>query len=502
LQTIQSDEKGRSESGLFHWETALHVISRGPDAPAGKAQSAAVTKYCPAYPRPITNRWTAWWRALFGRDSLLEQLTVTSYRMQMGEARLPGHEFHTVNDPEAVRKVLVEQHANFPKHRFMDDLLRPLLGRSIFTSNGEDWAQQRRLMEPAFEQTRMDHAFPLMRDAAVALLERLRRYPAGATCDVEAEFTHFTADVIFRTIFSQPLAADDADRIFRAFAAFQRAAPKATMPRYRSRWWQWLAGGRPERETVEAASEIRELLRRQVGPRHAAFHAGQTGGQVDILASLLAAREPGTGRSLDPEELVNQIAVLYLAGHETSASALAWTLHFLAHDDAIQQRVRAEIDGVLGGATTVELEQLRDLDLTRRVFRETLRLYPPLSFLVREAVADTCLRDKTVHAGATVVVSPWLIHRHRLYWERPDEFDPDRFLTEAGRASARNAFLPFSIGPRVCVGAGFALQEAALVLTLVLREFAFAPLPGHDPMPVARLSLRSDRGVKLKLQPR
>jgi cytochrome P450 len=401
-----------------------------------------------------------------------------------------------------VRKVLVEQHANFPKHRYMDDLLRPLLGRSIFTSNGEDWAKQRQLMEPAFEQTRMDHAFPLMRDAAFALLERLRAYPADGPCDVEAEMTHFTADVIFRTIFSRPLAADDADRIFRAFAAFQRAGPKATMANYRPRWWQRLVGDRYQRETALAAGEIRELLRKQVAPRHAAFHAGQAGAEVDILGSLLAAREPGSGRALEVEELVNEIAVLYLAGHETSASAQAWALHFLAHDEAIQQRVRAEIDTVLAGASTVELEQLRDLDLVRRVFRETLRLYPPLSFLVREAMGDTCLRDKTVHAGATIVVSPWLIHRHRLYWDRPDEFDPDRFLTEAGRASARTAFLPFSIGPRVCVGAGFALQEAALVLTLVLREFSVAPLPGHEPMPVARLSLRSDRGVKLMLRRR
>jgi len=461
-----------------------------------------MSKYCPAYPRPIRNRWTAWWRALFGRDSLLEQLTEKSYRMQMGEARVPGHEFHTVNDPEAVRKVLVEQHGNFPKHRFMDDLLRPLLGRSIFTTNGDEWARQRRLMEPAFEQTRMEHAFPLMRDAALALLERLRLVPDGGDCDLEAELTHFTADVIFRTIFSRPLAADDADRIFRAFAAFQRAAPKATMPQYRPRWWQALAGGGAQRTTDEAAAEIRALLQRQVAPRHAAFHGAQATAEVDILASLLAARDPDTGRSLDVEELVNEIAVLYLAGHETSASALAWTLHFLAHDGAVQQRVQGEVDAVLAGTPGIEVEQLRELDLTRRVFRETLRLYPPLSFLVREAVADTCLRDKTVHAGATVVVSPWLIHRHRQYWERPDEFDPDRFLTDAGRASARHAYLPFSLGPRVCVGAGFALQEATLVLALLLREFSVAPLPGHAPMPVARLSLRSDVGVRLKLRRR
>jgi cytochrome P450 len=460
-----------------------------------------VSKYCPAYPRPTTSRWQLWWRMLGGRNSLIEQLSAKSYRMQMGRVKVPGHDMFTVNDPQAVRRVLIEEQANFPKHRYMGDLLRPLLGDSIFTTNGPTWASQRKLMEPAFEQTHMDNAFPLMRAAADTLCARLQQLPSGSVCDVESEMTHFTADVMFRTIFSEPLAADDAERIFRAFADFQAAAPKATMPRYRPQFFKRWFGNTHAAQTQAAAQEIRALLHKLVAPRHAAYQAGQVSTHVDILSSLLQARTADSQRALGVDELVNEIAVLFLAGHETSASALAWTLYFLAHSPEVQERVHGEVKGVSGGEA-VELDHLRQLDLTRRVFRETLRLYPPLGFLVREAKNETCLRDKTIPAGASIVVSPWLIHRHRDYWERPDEFDPDRFLTVSGRASAASAFLPFSLGPRVCVGAGFALQEAAMVLAMVLRDYRVAPVPGHDPMPIARLSLRSDKGVKLALHHR
>jgi cytochrome P450 len=460
-------------------------------------------KYCPNYPRPITNRWTLWWRLLFGNNSLIEQLSAKAYRMQMGRNVVPGHEMFTVNDPKAVRQVLVEQQADYPKHRFMDDLLKPLLGRSIFTTNGAAWMAQRKLMEPAFEQTRMDKVFPLMLQATQALLERLRADASELVCDIEARMTHFTADVMFRSIFSLPLAQNDAEVIFRAFAVFQQSAPKATMPSYRpgifSRWFK------PKHEATAtlAVQHIRALLHRCVAPRYAQYHecADQEHVYNDILASLLAARVEQTGQHLSVDELVNEIAVLFLAGHETSASALAWCLHFLAHSPDVQERVHAEIQEVVGDSE-LSLAHLNQLNLTRRVFRETLRLYPPLGFLVREASEAGCLRDKMIPAGATIVISPWLIHRHHDYWERPDEFDPDRFLTDAGRASAASAFLPFSLGPRVCVGAGFALQEAALALAAVMREFSVKPVAGHEPMPIARLSLRSDLGIKLHLEKR
>jgi cytochrome P450 len=454
---------------------------------------------CPFYPAPVRSRWTLWWRRLTQRGNLLAQLTENAYVMHMGRRRFGRHALRIVNDPDAVRAVLVEQAAHYPKHRYMHDLLQPLLGQSIFTTNGETWQRQRRMVEPAFEHTRMDHAFAPMRQAVLELHGRLAPLADGREVNIEHETAHVTADVIMRTIFSLPLARDDSQAVFAAFARYQRDAPAATMPRYRQRWWPDFGAGARARH---AALEIRTLLERLVAPRHSAFHAGQDGQEPDILASLLAAKDPDTGQPMGVTELVNEIAVLFLAGHETSSSALAWALYLLAEAPEVQQRAATEVATVLVAEALPTLAQLRDLDLVRRVVRETLRLYPPLGFLVREADDAGCLRQQPTEAGETVVVSPWLIHRHRRLWDRPDEFDPDRFLTPEGRQSSAKAYLPFSTGPRVCVGANFAMQEAVLVLAMVLRHFRVLPVPGRPPEPEARLSLRSRHGVWIRLVPR
>ncbi|NDY91201.1 cytochrome P450 [Ideonella livida] len=462
-----------------------------------------MSKFCPAYPRPARTTWARRWRQLVGhltgQDNLLAQLTERAYQMQMGHSQVAGQGIFMVNDPEAVRQVLVSEHRQFPKHRFMDDLLRRLVGVSIFTSNGATWTRQRRMMEPAFELTRMEHAFGAMREAVEDACARLRALPPGTEVDIDHETTWVTADIILRALFSQPLSGDEARAIYDAFVTFQQEAPAATMPQYQHRWLpRW---GGAARRADAAAQAIREALYRQVRPRHAAAVAGEPGPQQDILASLLQARDPDTGKPWSLDEVVDEVAVIFLAGHETSAGTLAWCLDLLARTPDIQRQAHDEARQVLGEGPA-SLERLRKVDLIRRIFRETLRLYPPLSFFVREATQACSLRQTPVRPGDSVVISPWLIHRHRRYWERPDEFDPDRYLDDAGRAASAQAFLPFSLGPRVCVGAGFALQEANLVLACLLREFEFRPIPGHQPQPVARLTLRSDLGIRLTVHPR
>lgn len=454
-----------------------------------------MSKFCPRYPAPLKGKLAQLMSLFKKNDSVLESLTERAYQMHLGEVSIGGHTLYTVNDPVCVRHVLVEHQANYPKHRYMADLLAPLLGRSIFTTNGETWKKQRTLMEPAFEQTRMEIAFPLMRDAVLALLNRLENLPDGAECDVDAQTTHVTADVILRTIFSVPMEGKVAEKIFAAFVRYQHSAPQATMPKYQSRWRK---SSKQEKLAQQAADEIRQLLLSLIEPRWNAWKAGTPGPERDILRSLLEAKEAGTGRQLTLDELVNEVAVLFLAGHETSASALAWALYLLARDETVQTRVHAEVDEILGDQLP-ELGHLRQMDLVRRVFRETLRLFPPIGFLPREAKTPDTLRGKSVKPESTLVISPWLIHRHRQYWERPDEFDPDRFLTDAGRASASQAYLPFSLGPRVCVGASFALQEAALVLAMLCKKYRFEFVGSEEPMPVSHLTTRAEKGIHLKL---
>jgi cytochrome P450 len=215
----------------------------------------------------------------------------------------------------------------------------------------------------------------------------------------------------------------------------------------------------------------------------------------------MEARDRETGVAFTFEELVDQTAVFFLAGHETSASSLSWSLYLLAKCPHFQEQVHAEALAILGDRQPV-YEDMRHLERTRDVFREALRLYPPAGFIVREAAETQCMRDKTVKAGSVVMVSPWFIQRHVDLWEEPNAFDPDRFGCPAGEASLQNAWLPFGKGPRICVGAAFATQEAMLALVQLVRYFRFEVLPGEDPEPVGRVTIRSANGTRLVIHRR
>ena len=475
-----------------------------------------MTHFCPHYPAPSAGRPSIWRMFFTKRRSWLEALYARSYVMKMGEVHLPGVDLYMVNEPSLVRHVMVDAAlTQFPKHPMLGEALRPLLGDSIFTTNGAAWQRQRTLMDPSFEAARVKVVYGRMREAALAMAERLARVPEGAVHDVEVEMTHVAADIILRTILSQPLDGETAQRIFAAFARYQTIAPRLLMPTFFGLGWLrpwWLAG-----QARDAAREIRALLATLIAPRHAAAATGDTGGD-DLLGSLLRTRDPQTGAGFGFEELVDQVAMLFLAGHETSASALSWSLHLLANSPEVQERLADEARTRLD-LSSDDPSGIRDLALARNVFRETLRLFPPVGFLARQCTRAQQMRGKRVAAGASVVVSPWLIQRHRQLWARPDEFDPDRYGAEGSgedpgdaegergrmgdvppaRESLRRAYLPFGMGPRVCIGAAFAQQEAALVLAVLARQFRFAPAPGPAPEPIGRLTIRAAAGIRLRV---
>lgn len=423
--------------------------------------------------------------------------------MHMGEIHLPGFDLYMVNDPELVDRVLTKEVASFPKSALLDDALRPLLGESIFTTNGAQWKRQRDMMNPAFAQTRLNVAFSAMQKAVDDMLARLAALPDGVEHDVEVEMTHVTADIIFRTIFSEPIQGVDAHRVFALFAEFQSLVPKLQLPAMYG--MRWLAMPWHVWRSRKAAREIRRLLEKQIRPRFDANRHGQDSKHIDILEAFLNAKDTETGTPFDLKELVDQVAMLFLAGHETSASALTWSLHLLANSPDIQERMLDEVKTVIGDRSA-EPTDIKKLELAQHVFRETLRLFPPVGFIARESVDPCTMRDKAVPAKACVMVAPWLIQRHRKMWAQPDAFDPDRYSREdsqaASRESLRDAYLPFGMGPRVCLGAAFALQEAVLILASLIRHYRLVPVPGHVPQPVGRLTIRSFNGVRLTLHRR
>jgi cytochrome P450 len=455
-----------------------------------------MTGLTPPYPCPNKKKSTLFLRFLRGWRSWLDLLFERSYRMKMGHYRLPGLDVYMVNEPTLVQQVLNKQPRKYPKHRILHKMLEPLLGNSIFTTNGEIWERQRRLMDQAFEQARLKLVFPLMRDAVSAMESRLDKVADGNPYSIDAEMTHVTADIIFRTILTSPLSDRAAHDVFENFIKFQRHALRATvLELYHLPAWFFRSAA------ARSAGTIRGVLAPVILARYEARERGEESDCQDILAAMMDAVDPVQGDRFTYQEMVDQVCMLFLAGHETSASALAWSLYLLSNSPELQKDIFNEIETVAAGRE-LEFSDLKKLRSTWNLFRETLRLYPPVGFFVREAIESHCLRDKQIQPGSMVMVSPWLIHRHREYWERPDEFDPCRFDTDAGKESAKNAYLPFSQGERVCIGAAFATQEAILILASLVRRYEFMPVAGHIPQCVGRVTIRSDNGIKVRMKRR
>lgn len=445
-------------------------------------------RFTPPYPVPHRNRSGFLSRFVRGWRSWLDVLFEKSYTMKLGEVHIPSLSFYVANELPLVRRVLEEEVASFPKHGFLRGLLDPLIGNSVFAASGPEWAEQRAMVNPAFGHTALKRVFALMSEAVDDLVARLEREDLSKPVDIDPFITHVAADIIFRTLFSRPLTERESREIYDGFHAYQKHAQRAVMLRL-YRLPQLGYGRRADRD----ANRIHAVFAAEVAQRFAATRQRGERGD-DILQSLIDAHHPETGRVFTEAEVMEQISTIFLAGHETSASAITWALYLLACDPELQAQVRAE-----AGTAALDYQDLRVMTVTRDVFKETLRLYPPVSFLVREVTCPVTMRDKQLKKGAMVVVSPWLIQRNRDHFPDPHGFDPDRFSDPDQAAACRHAYLPFGKGPRLCVGAGFANQEALLAIAAVVRRFRLSTVPGNVPDPISRLTLRSRKGVHLHL---
>jgi cytochrome P450 len=307
--------------------------------------------------------------------------------------------------------------------------------------------------------------------------------------------SHAAADVIFRTLFSIPIEDAVASRVHREFRAYQRSQPilnlRAFLPLP-----PWVPRGHGP-ATLASARAIRTLIEGLTLDRMRLLEAGAA--PEDLATKILRARDPQTGEGFSAAEMVDQVAIFFLAGHETSASALSWALYLLARYPGWQERVAAEAAAMGEAPDFAAASRLR---VARDVFREALRLYPPVPMMVRETTRPERFRNRTLPKGAQIVISPWHLHRHERLWENPDAFDPGRWQTGNCKACLRDAFIPFSAGARVCPGAGFAMAEGPLLLALLLRAFRFDRIAGDDPVPVAYLTVRSRDGIRLRISRR
>ncbi|WBU55460.1 cytochrome P450 [Paracoccus sediminicola] len=399
-----------------------------------------------------------------------------------------GIRWHMVMDPESLRVILKDRVEDYPKSVATKLILNPAVGESLFVAEGAHWRWQRRAVAPAFAARHVTALGPVMSAAASASIRRLEA--AEGPVDLFAE----TVAATFEVISDVTLSGDegfDRDIVHHAINGYVAQTAKVSLMDVMG-----LPGWLPRPGRIFSGRELKRM--KGIADRAiAARAAAGRDGAPDLLDLLLDAEDPETGRRMNRDELRDNLLTFIVAGHETTALTLAWALYLCAFDPEVQQRAAAEAQAVLGDriATAADVAALPYIE---RIVNEALRLYPPAAFLSRTAQAHDRLGGREVRPGDTVMLPIYALHRNRLLWENPDGFDPDRFET----APDRFAFLPFGAGPRICIGANFAIQEAVIILSSLLARFRFDSIPGRAPQPRMILTLRPDGGVWLNVSRR
>jgi cytochrome P450 len=452
-------------------------------------------KIYPYYPKPVKNKISSFMTLFRKNRSWLDGLYTRSYTMKMGRVKMPNLDLYIPNQPDLIHRVLVSEAKYFTKSALLHEVLEPLLGESIFTTNGNIWKKQRELLAPSFEMMRIEQVFDLMHNAAEDMILRLSKLADGSYHNIDNEMTFVTADIIFRTILSKRLDEKRGKEILDAFVMYQEESAKLGMQKIFkiSKFLQFFRG---DTKRQKAGATIRNALSEIVKPRYEAMKKNEKEIHKDILSSLLKVIDKDTGKPFSFKEILDQIAMLFLAGHETTASSMTWTLYLLALYPKYQDEAYREIIRICGN-NKLNIKNIKQLSFIMNTFNEALRLYPPVSFYPRETTRDIVMRDKEIKKGATLVISPWLMHRNELYWDDPHMFNPHRF--DNPKNITKNTYFPFGMGPRICIGARFALQEAPLLLATILREYKLELEPGFIPDIVGRLTTRSINGMNIKL---
>jgi cytochrome P450 len=395
-------------------------------------------------------------------------------------------------DPELIQDMLVGRADSFGRDGMTRRAFTPIIGeRSLFLAEGADWRWQRRAAAPTFRHEALLSFVPIFAEVAARQVARWSAAPGAVPVDVAAAMTRVTFDVIVETMLGGS-AALDVEAFGHAVTTTFETAPWHTLLALFSlpRWTPF--PGR--RRAMRARDYLHREMRRMVAARRS-----KPSVRPDLLDLLLAARDAETGRDMTDTELVPNLLTFIIAGHETTAVALTWALWLLAKDDAVQQRLCAEAHAVAGEAA-IEPVHVERLTQCRQVIQEAMRLYPPAPAVVRQPKADTTLGEHRVKPSTQIIVPTFALHRHVGLWDNPTTFDPDRFAPDRTQARPRYAYLPFGTGPRICIGASFAMIEAPVVLATLVRAFRFRALPKQRPMPVARVSLRPAGGMPLFIE--
>lgn len=444
----------------------------------------------PAHPRPLAKPPGGLRLALMARHSLLGLWTEVSYAARDFDYPLLRRQVCVFNNPASIKAVFVTQAERFErKGPMMRQALAPLLGDGLFISDGETWRRRRPLVADIAHKSQLPFYAPMMTGAVAEMLQGWRD---GARISLLPAMAELTAQIISRSIFGTRLGAEALGGIVHGFARYQARIDSFNLPFFLGAAEGWPVGrGKALRAAIgEVHGVVEHVITEHIAGR------GEHGSMVDLLVRRMQ-RSPELG--LDIQALRNEAATIFMAGHETTAATLTWAFYLLAKAPWAEAALHAELDSVLG-ARSPAAEDVPNLPYARAVIEETLRLYPPVPILPRQAREATQLGEIMVEKDALVLVVPWILHRSPDLWEQPMHFRPERFLGGAGPLPY--SYIPFSAGPRICAGLNFGLTEAILCLAMVARAFRLRLEAGFRAEPVCRLSLRPHAPILVELEAR
>ena len=433
------------------------------------------------------------------RRNILSVWPQAAYERDCFGVKLMRQRYLVCNNADSVRRVFLSEHDNYDrKSPQMRHALEPLLGDGLFVSDGALWQSRRALCAPAFEPDLLQGFAAVMCEEAQRLADQWQTLRPGSKVLMLEEMARLTARIIGRTVFGDETSDAEAGRVVRGFSDYQREieqsglADTLGLPAL-----GWLSNPLRRYRARKAAAMVQDVID-QIIQRH---RSGSEEGRFTLLSHLLKnAENAGSGCPVTANAARNEAIVMFMAGHETTANSLAWCWYLLSNSPRAAAKLHHELDTVLGGRAP-SLEDVPRLHYTRAVFEEALRLYPPVPILSRQARKDDTVQGRRISEGTIILVVPWLLHRHKAYWEKPNHFIPERFLPDRPRPD-KFIYIPFSVGRRVCLGLRFGLVEGILCLATLAQRFTAEVDQNHRVEIECRLTLRPHQGLPMRLTPR
>lgn len=447
-------------------------------------------EFIPSHPEPLEHDPNLLQIIMGARRNLIEGWTRESYRAGIDSFRILRRQIVIVNSPEHIRHVVVTRQGNFErKSPQMRRALEALLGDGLFISDGETWKKRRPLVADIVHKRRLPEFGQTMEGEALAIAAEWDALPDGAEVELTEEMGRLTAAIIARAVFGKSIARAAAQQVIDGFNGYQRGSDSFNLGYFLGADEGWPAfGGARRRRMIAMVHDVVD----SVVNAHLSGE-GDAGSMVDLL---IRRNQKSGGTPLDLTALRNEAATIFMAGHETTATTLTWAWYLLANAPGIEREIRDEIDTACAGRapTPADLPRLR---WCRAVIQETLRLYPPVPFLPRQALEADRIGHIEVEKASLIMISPWLLHRSPDLWVKPNHFLPQRFLS-GGRIDPFS-YIPFAIGPRICPGMNFGLDEATLCLAVLAQRFAVLPRESYRVEPVCRLTLRPKGGLPARI---